>query len=312
MVSKLESEWIKNLKYSDDEQLKEWRTYGEEGVQVLIRGMERANRPTERAYRQFSRQMPYWVSRWLPATKLDATRSTRMTIASLLSSLGSDAKSATPIMVRMLNDDEDDSVRQIVITFFTYTEDAKCPLNQMPAKEKRALLPAFLRSMQISQLRNNAAIALRFYPEESKIVAPVLVKALQDSDPAVRLLAAEALGAVAPSAAKQADTLSVVIEIAKLPDDQIVSRAVAALGDFPDAPEPAVRALIEALVSTNTLVACQSVWSLQSAPKEYKQFSGSIIPALQKAAERKDNVRGYARSALTQWISGSYAKQGAK
>ena len=51
---KPESEWIKNLKYADDEQVKEWQAYGEEGVQVLIRGLNKANCPGERAYRRFS------------------------------------------------------------------------------------------------------------------------------------------------------------------------------------------------------------------------------------------------------------------
>src|SRR5690349_21720240 len=55
---KAESEWIKNLKYLDDEQVKEWRGYGEEGVQVLIRGLKNANRPRERMYRQFNRALP--------------------------------------------------------------------------------------------------------------------------------------------------------------------------------------------------------------------------------------------------------------
>src|SRR6267378_4203443 len=55
---KPESEWIKSLKYWDDEQVKEWRTYGADGVQVLIRGLKRANHPGERAYRGLYRRMP--------------------------------------------------------------------------------------------------------------------------------------------------------------------------------------------------------------------------------------------------------------
>src|SRR5262245_20510833 len=53
-----ESEWIKNLKSSDDAQVKEWRVYGEEGVQVLIRGLKSADHPRERAYRRFRRALP--------------------------------------------------------------------------------------------------------------------------------------------------------------------------------------------------------------------------------------------------------------
>src|SRR5438552_3842216 len=82
---KPESEWIKNLKYWDDEQVKEWRAYGEAGVQVLIRGLENANRPGERAYRRYCRLLPASLRRCLPAPKPDATRSTRMCLVSLLS-----------------------------------------------------------------------------------------------------------------------------------------------------------------------------------------------------------------------------------
>jgi len=59
---KPESEWIKNLKYGDDQQVKEWQAYGEEGVQVLIRGLERANHPGERAYRRVNVRLPTFLS----------------------------------------------------------------------------------------------------------------------------------------------------------------------------------------------------------------------------------------------------------
>jgi len=124
---KPESEWVKNLKYWDDEQVKEWRGYGEEGVQVLIRGLQHAAHPGE--------------------------RTTRLCLVSLLSSLGNDAKSATPIMIWTLVHDEDDEVRQSTIRFFTSSEDEKkCLLNQLPAAQKRELLPALIRSLQNSAL----------------------------------------------------------------------------------------------------------------------------------------------------------------
>src|SRR5262245_56416054 len=52
------SEWIKHLKYSDDEQVKEWLGYGEQGVQVLIRRLKKATHPRERAYRRINRLLP--------------------------------------------------------------------------------------------------------------------------------------------------------------------------------------------------------------------------------------------------------------
>src|SRR5256885_719758 len=179
---KPESVWIKNLKYSFDagydEQVKEWRTYGEEGVQVLIRGLRRANHSSERAYRQFYRRLPYAIARRLPPPQQDDTSGARMTIAALLSSLRDEAKSAVPIMIRTVNDDEADSVRQIAIGFFNSSEDEKCLLNQMPPAEKKRLLSGLIRAMQDAGnwgLRNNAANALKWFPEQREIVSPVLV-----------------------------------------------------------------------------------------------------------------------------------------
>jgi HEAT repeat protein len=218
-------------------------------------------------------------------------------------------------MIRTLKHDEVDSVRQSTINFFTTSEDEKCLLNQLPPEEKQQMLPALIRDLQNPGnwgLRNNAANALKWFPEQREIVAPVLVKALQDSQRQVRLLAAEALGHVDPDAAKRAGALSVVVAVAKDPDDQIASRAVAALRHFQGEPELAVRALIEGLDSTNSLVACQSVWSLEWSPKEYKSYAAAVIPALQKAAQRKDNVGGYAKAALKRWESETVPAQGGK
>src|SRR3954469_19153663 len=53
-----ESDWIKNLKYLDDNQVAEWRTYGEVGVQVLVRGLQRADHPGQRAYRTYFKLVP--------------------------------------------------------------------------------------------------------------------------------------------------------------------------------------------------------------------------------------------------------------
>ena len=49
--------------------------------------------------------------------------------------------------------------------------------------------------------------------------------------------------------------------------------------------------------NTNTLVACQAVWALQSG-EQFSKYGGAIVPALNQAAQRKDNVAGYAKAAL--------------
>ncbi len=309
---KPESEWIKNLEYGDDEQVKEWRTYGEEGVQVLIRGLERANRPGERVYRRYNRLLPDFLREWLPAPKRDSTQVTRECLVSLLGSLGSDAKSATPVMIRTARNDEAVGVRQSAIGYFIWSQGL---LDQLPAHEKKELLPALIRAIQDAENPEptvNAAIALKYYPEQREVVAPVLVKALQDSQLYVRLHAAEALNRVAPDVAKKAGATSMLIAITKNPDDQIASKAVAALGRSGSQPDLAVPALVECLQSTNTLIACEAVWALEWAPEEFHTYSEALIPALRSATQRKDHVGGYARVALAKWKSKSDAKQGAK
>src|SRR6266536_1984566 len=291
---KHESEWVKHLKYSDDEQVKEWRGYGEEGVQVLIRALEGAAHPGERAYRRYSRLLPAWLRRWLPAPKPDSTQTTRECLVSLLCSLVNDAKSAAPVMIRTARNDEVNSVRQSAIGYFISSAGENCLLNQLPANQKQALLPSLISAMQDAGLRHNAAIALKFYPEQREVVAPVLVKALQDPQPHVRLCAAEALNRVAPSLAKKAGATSMLAAIAKDPDDQVASKAVAALGHPGSQPDLAVPALVECLHSTNTLVGCEAVWALEWAPKEFSAYSETIIPALRIAAKRKDSVGRYA------------------
>jgi hypothetical protein len=153
---------------------------------------------------------------------------------------------------------------------------------------------------------------LRYYPEEREVVAPVLADAVQDPEPHVRLLAAEALNRVDPDAAKKAGATSMIVAITRSPDDQLASRAVAALGHSGSEPDLAMPALVVCLQSTNTLIACEAVWALERAPREFDRFSDRIVPALSSAAERKDNVGRYARIALTKWTSKADAKEAAK
>ena len=279
---KPESEWVKNLKYNDDEQVKEWRSYGEEGVQVLIRGLERANHPGERNYRRFHRVVPYWVSRWMPDAKDDSTRASRMTLTSLIASLGSDAKSATPIMIRLLKQDENESVREIVMCYFNSTEDEKCLLNQLPAQQKQDLLPVFISAVRDSeQMRNNAAISLGFYSEQRKIVAPVLMGALHDSQPAVVLVAAKSLARVAPDLITNAQTAEIIAEILKNPDDQIAYRAAELLGEMNAEPSIAVPALISGMTNASRIVAVDSTLALT----KFNQPADLILPALNAAMQ---------------------------
>lgn len=89
-------------------------------------------------------------------------------------------------------------------------------------------------------------------------------------------------------------------------------RSESRLGHSGSQPDMAVPALVECLQSTNTLIACEAVWALEWAPKEFQIYSDTLIPALRSATERRDSVGGYARVALVKWKSKSDAKQGAK
>jgi hypothetical protein len=301
---KPESEWIKGIAYgmslTDDqnrEQIDRWRSFGPEGLDVLGRGLVNPGRTYRTVYRRLSPRLPQILLRFLPDPKMDTTRSARMCVLDLLGRMGRDARPAWPAVARAL-EDEDASVRQIAINFFTSSEDKNALLNQIPAREKKRLLPLFLRAAEDGGnnwgLRNNALIALRYYPEDASLVAPTLVKALQDPAPYVRIMAADALHRVDADAGKKAGAVDVLIKLTSDQDDQIASRAVSTLREFKNGPD-AVPALIQAMHGTNVNVGCNAVWALQF---DFPDFADKIIPEMRKAAERKDNVGGYARSAL--------------
>ena len=117
------------------------------------------------------------------------------------------------------------------------------------------------------------------------------------------MLAAEALNRVDPERARKAGTTALLAVIAKHPNDQVAHRAVAGLGRKGSDPVVAIPALIEALRSTNTLVACDAVWALEWAPKEFEAHGERIVAALANTAERKDSSGGYAKVALKRWES---------
>jgi len=302
-----ESDWIAHLSYRDDDELKQWRGFGPEGARVLIRGLDKANRPFQRTYRRTYRaiasKLP-GLARLLPAPRSDSTRETRLKLVSLLSSLGNDARSATPAMGRALKDENPD-VRALAISFFTGPEDEHALLNQLDKSQKRKLLPALIAALQDNtpswSVRNNAALALRYYPEAARVVVPALTKALQDPIPQVRLLAAAALLRVDADAARKAGAARVVISILKEPDAQVAYWAARLLGDVQAQPELAVPALLECLRQTNTLVASQAVWSLE----QFRSKADLILPALKEAAQRKDSVAGYAKAAVSRLEAGA-------
>jgi len=302
---KPDSWWIKGIAYGmslSDSQNKEqtqfWHELGPEGLHVLERALTaNLGRTYRQIYRRHAHKLPDFLVRLMPTPQRDTNQATRMCVADLLWRMGKDAWPAWPAVARAL-DDESTGVRAIAVIFFTNPEDDHAFLNHTSPRIKQQLLPLFIRGLQAADdrsLRNNSALALRYYPEFGPLVAPALAAALADPAPWVRLTSAESLNRVDPGTAKKAGALNVLIKLTKEPDDQIASRAAFKLRYFQNEAETAVAALIEALQSTNSLVACDAIWSLEWA---FPSHAATIIPALRQAAERKDNAGGYARSAI--------------
>jgi hypothetical protein len=300
-----ESEWIKSVVYgmqlSDSEnkaQAERWREFGPDGLRILANGLKPApGRTYRKLYRRYAGKLPQFLVRLLPSPPMDKAAGTRMTVADLLWRMRNDARPAWPAVARAL-EDENEGVRQIAITFFTSPEDKTAFLNHMPARDKQKLLPVFLRALKDGRnwgLRNNAALALKYYPEKASEVAPALVVALRDTEPYVRLTASESLNEVDGNAAKKAGVAGVLGTLLTTANDQVASRAAFALRGCTNDADRAVAALIDALHSTNSNVGCNAVWSLEWA---FPSHADTAIPELKKAAQRKDNVGGYARSAI--------------
>jgi len=195
--------------------------------------------------------------------------------------LGKDAQAAAPAVGQALRD-EDESVRAIAIGFFTDTEDEDALLNQLAARQKQKLLPDFVRALESGRdwgLRNNAALALRYYPEDRSVVVPALADALSDPVPQVRMVAAESLHGIAPDAIAREGVVLVVISILREPDDQIASRAARLLGEMAENPDLTVPALVESVQGTNRLVAS----SAASALGRFPEYSDLIVPVLLQA-----------------------------
>lgn len=302
---KPESEWIKGVVYgmqlSDSEnkaQAQRWRELGPDGLRILENGLKPApGRTYRKLYRRYAGKLPQFMVRLLPSPPTDKLAGTRITVADLLSRMREDARPAWRAVARAM-EDENDGVRQIAITFFTSPEDKTAFLNHMPARDKQELLPLFMRALKDGPnwgLRNNAALALRYYPEKAPEVTPALAVALRDTEPYVRLTASESLNDVDIAAAKKAGVVTVLAGLVTNANDQVAGRAAFALRGCTNDADSAVAVLIQALHSTNTYVGCNAVWSLEWC---FPTHADAIIPELKKAAERKDNVGGYARSAI--------------
>lgn len=287
---KPEKEWIKSIAYYGGEaQLKQWRGLGPDGLRLLARTLEQG-RSYRKTYRWLMPRLPGILSarlyRLLP--KPEDSHSTRMCVTSLLKQFGKDAKPVEPAIARALRDD-DSGVRQIAIGCYDEL------LAVMTQPEKLARLPEFIRAMQESDwgIRNNAVIALRFYPDQAPVVVPVLIKALQDPEIQVRMLTVEALAHIDLAAAIHSGAVLIAIQILRDPNDQVAYQAAELLGKMGQEPTLAVPALIEAMHGTNRLVASTAARALGKFPGQ----ADVIVPVLLKTFEETNGI--ISRSALT-------------
>ncbi len=200
-------------------------------------------------------------------------------------------------MARAL-DDEDVGVRQLAINFFSGDENDKAPLNLIPTKDKRAILPLFIIAAQDTAnwgLRNNAVGALGYYSEAADTVVPVLGGALKDPQVMVRMRAAESLFAIMPERMGEDEAFAVVLGVLKDPDDQVAWRAASLLGKMKIRPADSVPALITELDNPSSLVASQCAWSLEWFPQQ-KEI---IVTALVKSYESTNHGQPFMPSLNT-------------
>jgi hypothetical protein len=301
---KPESYWITNINYfGTSEQTAQWRGFGPDGMRFLAGALDRTYGwpyTYRKTYRRYAYRLPAFVTRRLPAPV--EPRHTQMCILSLLSQMSEDTncvRFAEPAVARALKDD-DHGVCGVALGWY----ESGGPL--MSAEARRARLPDFLRLMQGDDqwLRNNAAVALAHFRNEASTVAPVLAKALQETNPQIRITIAGALATVDPQVAVQSGVVPIAIEILRNPDDQIAYRAAMLLGRLVAEPALSVPALIEGTRSTNDLVAIDSMAALV----KFREPMEMIAPALTNAlTHRHARIRRYARDALQRIEAGATA-----
>jgi hypothetical protein len=217
---KRESDWVKEIVYNGDtQQTEQWRSFGLEGVRMLGRALDEG-----RLYRRIYRGLAYRCNglfwKYFPAPA--DTYRTQLGAAYVLDMLGQDAKGAEPAIARALKD-EAVGVRLEALACYLHL------LGQMDQGTKRRRLPGFLRAMHDKEagIRNNAAMVLKFYPEQADLVVPVLVVALEDPVPCVRIQAGESLVRVKP--AERARALAAVLPLTTNQDSQVAIQAKGAL-----------------------------------------------------------------------------------
>lgn len=269
---KSEREWIAELKPEyDPDQEALWKSLGDDGIRMLVRKYRALHGSTEyvwqRTYRSLSRILPNGVLKLFPPPAGIVTGGPRATVMSRLGSL-EDPRGLGLSVATLALDDLDLGARLGAISYFTHGTIRDVPLTRMDPRTRARLLPKFLAGLQDREwlVRNNAVIALRFFPEASSVVVPALSQAILDPRPEVQLAAAQILHGVASDRLTQRAAISAVITVLASPNDQIAWQAAEALGEFGAEPEMAVPALVATLSLTNALIAETAAGALTRFP----------------------------------------------
>lgn len=279
---KTESEWIKSIVYpGDDHQRIVWHSLGPRGIRMLLRAMK----PTPTALTYEQALASHGTIDLTAENKGIADVVTQRKAAMLLSQLAGwyDVKSTIPDVIKLLKTEKQDEVRALELGFF------EVPMRTMSEQDKAALLPELTRSLQsdASDERNNALVALQYYPNQKENVAPLIVNAMQDPSPMVRVRAIDVLNAIDPQNPAASNSVSVLAGCVTGPygdTPDAPNEAVVALGELHRDPDVAVPALIQALQSDDR-------WVRANAADALSRFGGqarAAIPALQKALKDTD------------------------
>ena len=291
---KTESEWIKSIVYNgDDKQTKLWHSLGPKGVRMLLRAMK----PSPDALTYEQALAGHGTVDGPVLKKAVADIGTQERAASLLGQLADypDERSVVPDVIKLLRTEKDGQVRAIELGLF------ETPIQTMLEKDKAALLPELIQSLQnnASDERNNALVALQYYTDQKETVVPLIVNAMQDNSPLVRMMAVKALNKIDPQNSASSNSVSVlagcVTGFSTGDTPTAANEAVVMLGELHLEPDVAIPALVQALQGGQDFFRANAAAALGRFGGQAK----SAIPALQKALEDSDaRVRNQAAAAL--------------
>jgi hypothetical protein len=294
---KPESQWIKELSIVDEDAARKWRSFGTEGVELLIRGLNNSKGGSaERSYRWMMKRLPVRLRGWFPTPKPDTTSGTRMLVLDLLGTCD-ETNLAQPSVVAAF-DDEDANVRIRAIGYFTRNEGGQVRLNGLPPTRKAQLLPMFVKLAHDSNkaVRYSSIKALGYYldsPKQRGVVIETLTNALSDNV-LVRFEAAALLTSVESETASNFGAVPVLVGVLKTETFLFAPDAAELLGRVRSTPELVVPALINGLSSTKANIAAASASALTNFP----DHTNLTIPALEQATRRTDAGGDSARQAL--------------